>query len=59
MSTIEEIIEKLEIERAQILFTICERNDIWDPNVLLTLMSQARTITKTIKMLKGKDERGF
>lgn len=59
MSTIEEIIEKLETERAQILYTLCERVDIWDPNLILSLVSQARTITRTMKMLKDKEDRGF
>ncbi len=56
MLSIKELIEKMETERARILYTLCERTEVWEPNILLGLVSQARTITKTIKILKEQDE---
>lgn len=56
MTTIKEMIEKLETDRAKILYTICENENIWEPNTLIALVHRARTITKTLKVLKGADE---
>jgi hypothetical protein len=47
-------IDKLENRRAEILHILCERKDIWMPEILLSLVHETRTITDFIKMLKGE-----
>lgn len=50
---IEKAIEELNTKRAMLLQAICEDDSIWQPQIILQIVAEIRTITMTIKMLKG------
>jgi len=50
---IKQMIDALDNERAQILQTLCEDEKVYLPEVLLQLVSRARSITKTIAVLNS------
>lgn len=48
-----DILDKLDTKRAELIYIICERRDIIEPNMLLQIIYEIRSITQIIKLLKG------
>jgi len=48
-------IEALDNRRAQILYSLCEDERLFMPEVILGLVHEIRSITKILKILKGED----
>ena len=46
-------IDEFENRRAHLLQALCEDERIYIPEVLLNMVSEIRSITKIMKMLKG------
>jgi hypothetical protein len=46
-------LEELDSRRAEILFELCNNDKLWIPEIIMGLVSEARSITKLIRMIKG------
>ncbi len=51
---IKEAIEKLVEDRAGLLQAVCEDHTIWQPQIIVQVVHEIRSITKLIRMLKGE-----
>lgn len=57
MPTTTELIAKFEEKRAELLHMLCEDERIFIPEVIFQIVTDIRSITKLLKVLRG-DENG-
>lgn len=51
-----DLIEQLKNRKAEILYTICENEKVYIPEIIYHFVVELRQITKLIKLLEGGEE---
>jgi len=52
---IQDIINELNNKKAELLYTICEDEKVYHPEILIQLVYEVRSIIKLLKMIKEEE----